>query len=132
MFGRRLRAAPPPPPPPSPSRRPGFLTRSMARSPVSTMPETPPKPVAAPQPAAAPIAGQGRAEAQAKMSAGKLSRDDLMNMQQAGQLSAQDMDRMQQEMDARRGGFKSGGKVSSASKRADGIAQRGKTKGRYL
>ena len=25
-----------------------------------------------------------------------------------------------------------GGKVSSASKRADGIAQRGKTKGRYL
>jgi hypothetical protein len=26
----------------------------------------------------------------------------------------------------------SGGSVSSASKRADGIAQRGKTKGRYL
>ena len=30
------------------------------------------------------------------------------------------------------GGFKKGGKVSSASKRADGIAQRGKTRGRYL
>jgi hypothetical protein len=29
-------------------------------------------------------------------------------------------------------GMKSGGKVSSASSRADGIAQRGKTKGRYL
>ena len=29
-------------------------------------------------------------------------------------------------------GMKKGGKVSSASKRADGIAQRGKTKGRYL
>jgi hypothetical protein len=28
--------------------------------------------------------------------------------------------------------FKTGGKVSSASKRADGIAQRGKTKGRML
>jgi len=28
--------------------------------------------------------------------------------------------------------FDKGGKVSSASKRADGIAQRGKTKGRYL
>ena len=28
--------------------------------------------------------------------------------------------------------FAKGGKVSSASKRADGIAQRGKTKGRYL
>jgi hypothetical protein len=28
--------------------------------------------------------------------------------------------------------FSEGGKVSSASKRADGIAQRGKTKGRYL
>ena len=28
--------------------------------------------------------------------------------------------------------FKSGGKVSSASKRADGIAQRGKTKGRMV
>ena len=28
--------------------------------------------------------------------------------------------------------LKKGGKVSSASKRADGIAQRGKTKGRYL
>jgi hypothetical protein len=28
--------------------------------------------------------------------------------------------------------FSKGGKVSSASKRADGIAQRGKTKGRYL
>ena len=29
-------------------------------------------------------------------------------------------------------GMKKGGKVSSASKRADGCAQRGKTKGRYL
>lgn len=29
-------------------------------------------------------------------------------------------------------GMKKGGKVSSASKRADGIAQRGKTKGRML
>jgi len=28
--------------------------------------------------------------------------------------------------------YAKGGKVSSASKRADGIAQRGKTKGRYL
>ena len=28
--------------------------------------------------------------------------------------------------------MKSGGKVSSASKRADGIAQKGKTKGKYL
>ena len=28
--------------------------------------------------------------------------------------------------------FAKGGKVSSASKRADGIAERGKTKGRYL
>jgi hypothetical protein len=28
--------------------------------------------------------------------------------------------------------FDKGGKVGSASKRADGIAQRGKTKGRYL
>jgi hypothetical protein len=28
--------------------------------------------------------------------------------------------------------FNKGGKVSPASKRADGIAQRGKTKGRYL
>ena len=28
--------------------------------------------------------------------------------------------------------FNNGGKVSSASKRADGIAKRGKTKGRYL
>ena len=28
--------------------------------------------------------------------------------------------------------FKKGGKVLSASKRGDGIAQRGKTKGRYL
>jgi hypothetical protein len=28
--------------------------------------------------------------------------------------------------------FNKGGKVSSASKRADGIAKRGKTKGRYL
>ena len=29
-------------------------------------------------------------------------------------------------------GFKKGGKVSTASKRADGIAQRGKTRGKYL
>lgn len=29
-------------------------------------------------------------------------------------------------------GFKSGGSVGSASKRADGIAQRGKTKGRIV
>ncbi len=32
--------------------------------------------------------------------------------------------------DIRAGRYKSGGKVSSASSRADGIAQRGKTKGR--
>ena len=30
------------------------------------------------------------------------------------------------------GGFKKGGKVSGASKRGDGIAQRGKTKGRFV
>lgn len=30
------------------------------------------------------------------------------------------------------GGYSKGGKVSSASKRADGIAQRGKTKGRMV
>ena len=29
-------------------------------------------------------------------------------------------------------GMKKGGKVASASKRADGIVQRGKTKGRYI
>lgn len=29
-------------------------------------------------------------------------------------------------------GYAKGGKVSSASKRADGIAQKGKTKGRYI
>ena len=28
--------------------------------------------------------------------------------------------------------YKKGGKVNSASKRADGIAQRGKTRGRYI
>lgn len=33
---------------------------------------------------------------------------------------------------AKKLGFKSGGSVSSASKRADGIAQRGKTRGRVL
>ena len=33
---------------------------------------------------------------------------------------------------AQEGTYKKGGKVSSASKRADGIAQRGKTKGRML
>ena len=31
-----------------------------------------------------------------------------------------------------RGGYKKGGKVSSASSRADGIAQRGKTRGRTV
>ena len=30
------------------------------------------------------------------------------------------------------GGYKRGGKVNSASRRGDGIAQRGKTKGKYL
>jgi len=30
------------------------------------------------------------------------------------------------------GGYKRGGKISSASSRADGIAQRGKTRGKYL
>ncbi len=33
---------------------------------------------------------------------------------------------------APRGGFKKGGSVGSASRRADGIAQRGKTKGKFV
>ena len=37
-----------------------------------------------------------------------------------------------EKMNAAGDTFKKGGKVSSASKRADGIAQRGKTKGRML
>jgi hypothetical protein len=40
----------------------------------------------------------------------------------------------EEQMKARRDvkGYKKGGKVSSASARADGIAQRGKTKGRIV
>jgi len=41
-----------------------------------------------------------------------------------------DQERLEEVNDPK--GFKKGGKVSSASKRADGIAQRGKTKGRML
>lgn len=40
--------------------------------------------------------------------------------------------RLPDEEPYRGDGMKSGGKVSSASRRGDGIAQRGKTKGRYL
>ena len=44
--------------------------------------------------------------------------------------SIADQDRFEEVNDPK--GFKKGGKVSSASKRGDGIAQRGKTKGRML
>jgi hypothetical protein len=39
---------------------------------------------------------------------------------------------VEQKMNAAGDTYKKGGKVSSASSRADGIAKRGKTKGRYL
>lgn len=127
MFGRRR---PPPPPPPAPVKR----SQSPLKPAVSAI-----KPAAFIQPETPPPSAQNMDRMQQQMNAQKAaadqfnaSRDNLMNMQKAGQLSAQDMDRMQQEMDAQRGGFKSGGKVGSASKRADGIAQRGKTKGRYI
>ena len=49
---------------------------------------------------------------------------------------SRDMDTADYGREFKRGGnvkkMASGGSVSSASKRADGIAQRGKTKGRYL
>ncbi len=98
---------------------------SRSRSPAFTQPETPPP--------SAQNRDKAMAEAQAKMDAGQMSRDNLMNMQQAGSLTPEDMNRLQQQMDVQtQGGFKAGGKVGSASKRADGIAQRGKTKGRYI
>lgn len=39
---------------------------------------------------------------------------------------------METTRDKMKRGFKKGGRVGSASKRADGIAQRGKTKGRMI
>lgn len=136
MFGRRRFS---PPPPPAPVKR--------AASPLKPA-ASPIKPAAFIQPETPPPSAQNMDRMQQQMNAQKAaqdqfnaSRDNLMNMRQAGQLSAQDMDRMQQQMDAdrmqqqmdaQRGGLKSGGKVGSASKRADGIAQRGKTKGRYI
>ena len=50
----------------------------------------------------------------------------------AGEFAADMHNQFNQEKNPSDKLFKSGGKVSSASKRADGIAQRGKTKGRYL
>lgn len=41
-------------------------------------------------------------------------------------------DRMDRAYEASRTSMRAGGKVSSASRRADGIAQRGKTKGRMI
>jgi len=48
----------------------------------------------------------------------------------AGEFAGDEYNYLTQEKNSSDKLFKSGGKVSSASKRADGIAQRGKTKGR--
>ena len=49
-----------------------------------------------------------------------------------GELAGMAADRYSNNKNPSDNSYKSGGKVSSASSRADGIAQRGKTKGRYL
>lgn len=63
-------------------------------------------------------------------------RDKLMNMVGAGEVANDEEMRriVQEEMNAgkRAPGMKKGGKVGSASKRADGCAIRGKTKGKMV
>lgn len=58
-------------------------------------------------------------------------RDDEKNEALAMAQQA-DAERQAQRAAQYSGGMKKGGKVSSASKRADGIAQRGKTRGRIV
>jgi hypothetical protein len=54
------------------------------------------------------------------------------NAEEAQRAEAERREQMAQAAMPRAGGMKKGGKVSSASSRADGIAQRGKTRGKIV
>ena len=55
---------------------------------------------------------------------------DPRQIERAKERNARDADRQRQESNPKK--LASGGKVGSASKRADGIAQRGKTRGKMI
>lgn len=61
------------------------------------------------------------------------TRNDILGAAGMDQYMSQDeKDKRKKEEEMKAQGMKKGGKVSSASKRADGCAQRGKTKGRMV
>jgi len=60
-------------------------------------------------------------------SAGKRLYENVMGTPEQNRIATEQMDKVKKSK-----GMKAGGKVSSASKRGDGIAQRGKTKGRMV
>ena len=126
MFGRRR--SPPPPPP--------AMLKAAPQSGGKTMATTGPvMNYASPSDASVPTGKLGKAPAmsEAQMESAKVggpSAQQLKDMQSAPASSNRDL--MSMLSSASKPGLKSGGKVGSASKRADGIAQRGKTKGRYI
>lgn len=66
---------------------------------------------------------------------GKLSAEDTALLNKYDRSPAGVMSKAKRDQGMKKGGsvkMKAGGKVSSASKRGDGIAQRGKTKGRMV
>lgn len=90
--------------------------RTFPNAPVAAAPVTPDPIAAAPAVPPTPVSGTGM-------------RPDLTALARAAAMSGRTMP----TTGARPVGMKKGGKVaSSASKRADGIAQRGKTKGRMV
>jgi hypothetical protein len=58
--------------------------------------------------------------------------EKLKPIREAGEEAVKGMSEGRMDAMGNPTGMKKGGKIGSASKRADGIAQRGKTKGRYL
>lgn len=85
--------------------------------------------VSAPAPAPAPM-GSGssafRSRLAARNQANRNNVADAISMSKAGNVAGAS-DALRREV-----GMKKGGKVGSASKRADGCAQRGKTKGKMV
>ena len=72
---------------------------------------------------------------ESKAKTGDYNRSDVLNVKDSGLMTPKELNTDFPEFkfkDKKSKGMKSGGKVSSASKRADGIAVKGKTKGRMV
>ena len=126
MFGRRSK---PPPPPPA------VLRQAMAQPGGKTMATTGPvMNYLSPSAALTPPEKVSKAPAisEAAMEAAKVGGPSAQQLKDMQNAPTSNPSLMSMLPTGRGPGMKAGGKVSSASTRADGIAQRGKTRGRVI